>query len=84
MASRNTHGPAIKALRKALGIRQDALAKQAGIGKSYLSRIENVHEVPELNPTTVRIARGLGVPIDAITYPVPDIADVDADLKQSA
>ncbi|WP_165968912.1 helix-turn-helix transcriptional regulator [Actinomadura sp. KC06] len=74
MASRITHGPAIKAIRKALGIRQDALAQQVGISKSYLSRIENAVEVPELNATTKRLADRLGVPLDAITYPVPDAA----------
>ncbi|MDB4873506.1 MAG: hypothetical protein JWL97_4510 [Gemmatimonadales bacterium] len=72
MASRITHGAALKAIRKALGIRQDALAEQASISASYLSRIENGIEAPELNPTTHRLANGLGVPIDAITYPVAD------------
>lgn len=74
MASRMTHGPAIKAIRQALGIRQDALARQAEISKSYLSRIENEIEKPPLTATTRKLANGLGVDINAITYPVPDPA----------
>jgi transcriptional regulator with XRE-family HTH domain len=82
MASRITHGAAIKALRKAYGIRQDALAEQAGISASYLSRVENGFEVPELNVTTHKLAKGLGVPIEAITYPQADDKDVAAELEQ--
>lgn len=76
MASRMTHGPAIKAIRKALGIRQDTLAAKAGISKSYLSRIESGKETPPLTATTRKLANGLGVDLDAVTYPVPDPEDL--------
>lgn len=84
MASRMTHGAAIKALRKAYGIRQDALAKQAGISASYLSRIESGVESPEHNATTHRLANTLGVPIEAITYPVPDAVETHEPERKTA
>lgn len=58
-------------MRKILGIRQDTLAARAGIGAPWLSKIENGTAQPELD-TTRRIADGLGVKLEAITYPVPD------------
>jgi transcriptional regulator with XRE-family HTH domain len=77
MATRATNGEAIRAMRKILGIRQDALAARAGIGAPWLSKIENGTAQPELE-TAKSIANGLGVKLEAITYPVPDTAELAA------
>ena len=70
MARRMTHGSAVRAIRTALGIRQNTLAEAAGIKPSYLCRIETGGETPAVNGTTRRLADRLGVGIDAITYPL--------------
>jgi transcriptional regulator with XRE-family HTH domain len=71
MAARATNGETIRAMRKMLGLRQLTLASRAGIGDPYLSKIENGLAQPELD-TARRIADGLGVALEAITYPIPD------------
>ena len=60
------NGPAIRALREKDGQSQTALAKSARIDQSTLSAIEN--ELSSAPATTLnRIARGLCVPVAAIT-----------------
>lgn len=71
MATRMTHGPAIKAIREALGKRQEAVATACEIHSGYLSNIEKGAKQP--SPAIARrIADELGVPLAAITYSVPD------------
>lgn len=69
MSIRATNGAAVKALREALGKGQAALAAQAEISGTYLSNIEAGRKQPPLT-TARRLADVLGVPVDAITYPV--------------
>ena len=68
---RKTNGATIRVLREAIGIRQTSLAARAQLSKSYLCEIELGARQPEM-PVVQRIAAALGVPLDAITYPVPE------------
>lgn len=69
--ARKTNGTTICELRKALGIQQLVLAGRVGIATPYLSQIENGQRQP--SPEVARkIATELGVPLDAITYPVAE------------
>jgi transcriptional regulator with XRE-family HTH domain len=65
---RATNGAAIRALRQALGMRQQACAAHAGISAPYLANIEAGRRQPPLVVAS-RLAEALGVPLDAITYP---------------
>lgn len=68
-----TNGSAVRSLRKALGVRQDALAARAGISGAYLSQIEHGVRQPPVE-TIRRLADELGVTLDSITYPAPQPA----------
>jgi transcriptional regulator with XRE-family HTH domain len=71
MASRRTNGVAIRALREALGISVTDLAAAVGVDRTALWRIEKDGTQPR--PDTLRkIADALGVPLAAITSPVPE------------
>lgn len=72
---RRANGAAISTIRKALGVRQNALAASAGITSAYLSQIEHGDRHPPLD-TIARLAAELGVALDAISYPAPETADV--------
>lgn len=65
------NGEAIRAIRLAIGIPQNALAARVGIKPPTLSQIEHGTHQPRLT-TTRRIADELGVKLAAITYPAPD------------
>jgi transcriptional regulator with XRE-family HTH domain len=70
--TRRVNGAALKAIREALGIRQNALAYRVGISKFQLSKIE--HGVNGASPeVTRRLADELGVSLDAITHPVQPV-----------
>lgn len=69
---RRTNGAAIRAIREPLGIAQYELAKRAGISRSHMNKIENGVEQPKFE-TAARIAKELGVPLDAIA-PVTETA----------
>lgn len=62
----------MRALRQALGIRQQACASHAGISAPYLANIEAGRKHPPLMVAS-RLAAALGVPLDAITYPNPHL-----------
>ena len=62
---RQVNGPAIRALRMALGIKQQDLAERSGISPSHMNKIESGAENGR-HETAVRIAQALGVPLDAI------------------
>jgi transcriptional regulator with XRE-family HTH domain len=73
--NRKANGATISAIRKALGIQQVALAGRVGITKPYMSQIESGSRQPA--PDVLRrIADELGVTLDAISYPVPEGAEV--------
>lgn len=69
---RQVNGPAIRELRKALGIPQAELAKRSGISPSHMNKIEHGVESPKFE-TAVRIAQALGVAPDVIA-PVIEVA----------
>ena len=68
---RQANGAAIRAIREPLGMRQRELADAAGISPGHMNKIEQGVEQPGA-PTVRRIADALGVPLAAITYPVPE------------
>ena len=62
---RQVNGPAIRAIRMGLGIKQQDLAERAGISPSHMNKIESGAESGRFE-TIVRIAQQLGVTVDAI------------------
>lgn len=68
-SKRLTHGPAIRAIREALGIKHGEFALRCDITPGYLSNVEAGRKQP--SPAAAkRIADNLGVPLDAIAYTV--------------
>lgn len=71
MAQRRVHGPAVRVIREALGIRHGVFAVNCNITPGYLTNIEKGHKQP--SPTVARrLADQLGVALDDITYVVAD------------
>ena len=69
MHKRLAHGPAIKALREALGIKHGVFAVDCLISPGYLTNIEKGLKQP--SPAVIaKMAERLGVSIDTITYTV--------------
>lgn len=69
MTYRKTNGPAVRALREALGIKHGKFAVDCLISPGYLSNVEAGRKQP--SPEVARrLATRLGVELDAITYPV--------------
>lgn len=69
MSTRQTNGPAVRALREALGIQHARFAVDCLISPGYLTNIEKSRKQP--SPEVARrLAHRLGVELDAITYPV--------------
>ena len=69
MTTRNLNGATVRVVREALGISQRDLAERAGISQGALSNIESGKHgsTPETNR---KLADGMGVPLESITYPV--------------
>lgn len=69
MHTRLVHGPAVRALREALGIKHGRFAVDCLISPGYLTNIEKGIKQP--SPTVAHaLAMRLGVPLDSITYVV--------------
>ena len=62
MRGRHTLGQRIRRLRNAAGLSQDALAREAGIGRVTLVRLEKGEQTPRYK-TLGAIARALGVDV---------------------
>ena len=77
MTTRKAHGPAIKAIRKALGVTQDDLAISCDVTPGYMSNIESGKKLPS-EALVSAICLRLGIPKDAITYTVETSAKVAA------
>lgn len=77
MFKRLAHGPAIKAIRNALGIKHGVFAVDCDISPGYLTNIEKGFKQPAEDVVT-RMAHRLGVSKDSITYVVT------AEAKESA
>lgn len=72
---RMTHGPAVRAIREALGIKHGEFAIRCDMSPGYLTNIESGRKQP--SPAAAkRIADQLGIPLDAITYMVDDVKAV--------
>lgn len=69
MHQRLAHGPAIRAIREALGIKHGVFAVDCDISPGYLTNIEKGAKQPSPS-VTAAIAKRLGVTIDEITYVV--------------
>lgn len=70
---RRAHGPTIRAIRIARGLRSDTVAAAARISNGYLSNIEAGRRHPEAAKTAA-IADALRVPVEVITGQKPAIA----------
>jgi transcriptional regulator with XRE-family HTH domain len=77
MHTRLVHGPAVRALREALGIKHGLFAVDCLISPGYLTNIEKGIKQPS-PAVTNSIAKRLGVSIDSITYVVSAEAKVPA------
>lgn len=74
---RATNGAAIRAIRETLGVPQGKLAERVGVSHGFLCNVEAGKKRP--SPAIARrIADELGVPLDAITYPVREHATTGA------
>ena len=77
MTYRMINGPAVRALRQALGIRQTDFATAVEITPGYLANIEAGRKQPA-EDVARRMSERLAVPLDAITYPAPSPAPATA------
>lgn len=73
MPTTRLHGPAVKVIRQAKGIRANVLSGRVGISPSYLSNIEKGIRQPS-PAVTASLARELGVTLDDITYVIEGAA----------
>lgn len=65
--TRRVHGPAVRAIREALGIKHGEFAIRCDMSPGYLTNIEAGRKQPSPDAAQ-RIAKQLGVPLDAIAY----------------
>ncbi|MBD2760046.1 helix-turn-helix transcriptional regulator [Yimella sp. cx-573] len=68
-STRKIHGPAVRAIREALGKKHGEFAVRCLISPGYLTNIEAGRKQPSPE-VAVAIAKELGVPLDAIAYSV--------------
>ena len=71
MAQRKVHGPAVRVIREALGIKHGVFAVACDITPGYLTNIEKGHKQPS-PAVAAALANRLGVALDDITYVIPD------------
>ena len=76
MSKRLAHGPAIRAIRETTGVSISAFAPRVGVTQGYMSNVELGHKQPTVE-FMARVARELGVPLEAVSYVVP-ICDHEA------
>lgn len=67
---------AIRGIRVGLGITQRQMEKQTGLDRTYLSRIENGHNVPQTEAIE-QIARGLGISPRTLIQIAEGLRDAD-------
>ncbi len=68
MTTRKLNGETVRIIRERTGIRSGAFARRIDLDPGYFSKIEHGKRQP--SPLIVRrIAHGLGVSVEAITYP---------------
>ena len=66
-ATRKIHGPAVRAIRVAQGVRHGELAQRARVNPGYLTLIEQGKRQPS-QVVISRIAAALGLALDDVTY----------------
>jgi transcriptional regulator with XRE-family HTH domain len=77
MPARAVNGTAVKIIRELLGITQHDLAARCDVSQGHLSNVER--GIFQASPQLGRqIADKLGVPMEAITYPLTKSAVVSA------
>lgn len=69
MTTRKAHGPAIRAIRKALGVTQDDLAVSCDVTPGYMSNVESGKKQPS-EALVSAICLRLGINKDDVTYTV--------------
>lgn len=69
MRMRLAHGPAIRAIREALGIKHGVFAVDCNISPGYLTHVEKGKKQPS-EELVSRMADRLGVTKDDITYTI--------------
>lgn len=68
--ARRINGPALRTTRDLVGISRRELGRRAGVNGATISHLELGHH--GASPQVMRkLADALGVPLDAITIPVP-------------
>lgn len=68
MTSRKLNGASVREIRKALGVKQDDLARRIDKHPAYLSNLESGAKQPSVE-TMRAISDALAVPLDSISYP---------------
>lgn len=66
-------GQRVQAVRKEVGMTQEALAEATGLHPTFISNIERGYRVPTV-PTLLKIAAGLGVPPGTLLDGLDDLA----------
>lgn len=69
MTKRKAHGPAIRAIRKAMGITQDDLAISCDVTPGYMSNVESGKKQPS-EALVSAICLRLGINKDDVMYTV--------------
>lgn len=64
----------LRAARTAAGMTQETLAAEAGLPMAYVGRIERAEKDPSVR-TVSRLARGLGIEVEALFAGVPPADD---------
>lgn len=62
------HGPAIREFRRHRGLSVNKVANHIGVTRQFLGRLER-GERGATRETLEKLAKAIGVPFDAITYP---------------
>lgn len=71
MSKRTAHGAAIRAIRELQGVSVSAFAPRVDCTQGYMSNVELGHKIPTVE-FMARVARELGVSLDAISYITPE------------
>lgn len=69
MQTRRLNGASVRAIREALGLRHGEFARRCDIDPGYLTKLEVGSRQPSA-AVLKKIAMGLGVSIEAVSYPV--------------
>jgi transcriptional regulator with XRE-family HTH domain len=76
MSKRVAHGAAIRAIREAHGVSISAFAPRVDVTQGYMSNVELGHKAPTTE-FLARVARELAVPLDAVSYVIPNCEHVE-------